>query len=116
MSTITDILKVLKPPADNASSKHVTGWRWAIVIAICFLLIDGIGGRGYLPFIPAYAYAADVDFLLQLQLAAEIRNLYAQMCALPPAQRRSLENILEDYQIRYEKLTGNRYPSTACPA
>lgn len=114
MSTISDFLKLLLPPKHDASDRHVHSWRWVIVVAVVLLLANAAGGRGYLPFVPAYANAADVKVILELQLAEEIRNIHSQICQQPPANRRALQNVLEDYQRRYRELTGNRYPLPAC--
>ena len=114
MSIVSEFLKYLKPPDNGASDSHVRGWRWLVVLTIVVLLGNAAGGRGWIPIIPAYALAADVRVLLELQYAEVIRGLQAEICRSQAQSRTMLQNTLEDYQRRYRELTGKRYPVTPC--
>ena len=106
-----DFFKFLVPPKD---SKGVTPWRWAIVICVILLLANASAGRGFLGGYGGYAAAQDVQIILELQYAETIRNLHLQLCTIRPDRNATLENTLEDYQRRYEELTGHRYPLHGC--
>ena len=103
---IEDAIKSLMP--------SVITWRWAMFMCVLFLLVNSAGGRGFLGGYGAYAAAADVQIILELQYAETIRNLHMQICSIRPTRNATLENTLEDYQRRYDALTGHRYPLPAC--
>ena len=108
---VIDALKLILPPKDD---KGVTPWRWAVFVVVLILFANGIAGRGFLGGYGAYAAAQDVQIILELQYAETIRNLHQQICSIRPARNPTLENTLEDYQRRYEDLTGHRYPLPGC--
>lgn len=109
--SVTDFLKHLVPPKDAAG---VHAWRWAIFVCVLLLVGNGIAGRGFLGGYGAYAAAADVQIILELQYAEVIRDLQSQICKLKPKRNPTLENTLEDYQRRYAELTKRRYPLQRC--
>ena len=78
------------------------------------VLIDTLSGRGIILGGGAYASAKDVQTILELQYANELRALQKEMCELPPERRATLERAIEDFQQRYEDLTGKRYPLVPC--
>ncbi len=105
-----DFLKHIVPPS---GSTGVLPWRWAIFVAVCLLLVNGVAGRGFMGGYGAYAAQSDVQVILELQYAETIRNLHRQICATPQ-RNPTLENTLEDYQRRYADLAGRRYPLPPC--
>lgn len=115
MGMIDEGVKLILPPKHDASERHVHGWRWVIVVAMLLLITNAAGGRGWLPFIPAYAMGSDVKVLLELQYAEVIRGLQTQICNASGQNVATLQQTLEDYQRRYRDLTGQRYPTTPCP-
>ena len=106
-----DFLKFIVPPTGSTS---VHPWRWAIFVCVIFLLANAVSGRGFIGGYGAYAAQAEVQIILELQYAETIRNLHLQLCDIKPARNPTLENTLEDYQRRYEELTGHRYPLSGC--
>ncbi len=111
MSDFSRFIKFIVPPQGAAG---VTSWRWAIVVIVLILLLNGAAGRGFVGGYGAYAASQDVQIILELQYAETIRNLHLQICASKPARNATLENALEDYQRRYADLTGRRYPLPSC--
>ena len=111
---LKDIWQILVPPKNGAATPGVTQWRWAIFIVVFLLLVNGAAGRGLIYGVGAYAAATDVQTLLELSFAEELRALRTQMCELPPERRATLERVIEGYQSRYVDLTGYRYPLKAC--
>ena len=105
------LFKFMVPPHDK---REVTTWRWIIVICVIVLLGNATAGRGVLKGYGAYAASRDVQIILELQYAETIRNLHLQLCSIRPDRNATLENTLEDYQRRYEELTGHRYPVHSC--
>lgn len=114
MAGLSDFAKLLLPPATGASPRHVTGWRWAVVLSVFILLGNAAGGRGWIPIVPAFAQAAEVRILLELQYAEVIRGLQDEICKSSGRSKTTLQNTVEDYQRRYRELTGKRYPVAAC--
>ena len=106
-----DFFKFIVPPHDK---RDVTTWRWVVVICVLVLLGNASAGRGFLGGYGGYAAAQDVQIILELQYAETIRNLHLQICDIRPDRNATLENTLEDYQRRYEELTGHRYPLPRC--
>lgn len=106
-----DFLKYLAPPKEG---KNATPWRWAIFVTVLILVGDGVSGRGFLGGYGAYAAAADVQIILELQYAEVIRDLHRQICGIKPDRNTILEGVLDDYQQRYDDLTGQRYPLPSC--
>lgn len=111
MSSFEKIARFIIPPK---GAEGVTHWRWAIVVCVIFLLVNGLAGRGFVGGMGAYAAAQDVQIILELQYAETIRNLHLQICSMRPARNATLENALDDYQRRYAELTGRRYPLPSC--
>lgn len=103
--------KFLVPPHDK---REVTTWRWIIVLCVVLLLTNATAGRIGIGGYGAYAAQQDVQIILELQYAETIRNLHLQLCTIMPNRNATLENTLEDYQRRYEQLTGHRYPLPGC--
>ncbi len=103
-------LNFFVPPKDH---EGVHRWRWAIFVVLLLLVGNATAGRGLLGY-GAYAAAADVKTILELQYAEVIRDLHNQICATMPLRNATLENALEDYQLQYEELHGARYPLMAC--
>ncbi len=61
------------------------------------------------------AISDQVDRVLTLQIAESIRNLHRQRCSANDAEaRRTLARTIDDLQAEYRRLTGARYPLTAC--
>lgn len=106
-----DFIKHAVPPHDK---REVTRWRWIILACVVLLLGNATAGRVGIKGYGAYAAAHDVQEILELQYAETIRDLHLQICLARPTRNATLENALEDYQRRYEKLTGHRYPLSPC--
>ena len=111
MSDFSRFLRYLVPPKDSAD---VRPWRWAIFICVLFLLVNAVSGRGFVGGYGAYAASRDVQIILELQYAETIRNLHQHICSIKPERNATLENTLEDYQRRYDELTGRRFPLESC--
>jgi hypothetical protein len=111
---VNEMAKALIPPDDNTVGKRIKQWRWVIAVAVAFLLVNGAAGRGWLVGFGAYASSSDVQIILELQFAEELRALQKQMCDLPLGKRATLERVIEEYQRRYQEVTGRRYPLVAC--
>jgi hypothetical protein len=77
LDQITDALESLVPPHD-ADPKKIRGWRWRVALVSCTafvgLILTDAADRGFMPLIPAFATAQQVqdlakqqhDFILQL--------------------------------------------------
>ena len=118
---LSDFGKLLVPPKNGAATPGVTQWRWAIFVSILLLLLNSAAGRGFLGGYGSYAAAADMQKILEvqfesleLQVATELRELQKQLCELSLGNRLTLERVIEDYQQRYSKITGHRYPLKSC--
>lgn len=111
MSDFTRFMRFIVPPK---GAEGVTPWRWGIFVCVIFLLTNAVAGRGFIGGYGAYAAQQDVQIILELQYAETIRNLHLQICAIRPARNPTLEGALDDYQRRYEDLTGRRYPLPSC--
>lgn len=61
--------------------------------------------------------AEKLDEVLVLQVSAAIRTTHAQLCMAEPPERRSLRDLLDQLQTRYQRMSpdGERYPVGACP-
>ena len=56
-----------------------------------------------------------VSKVLTLQMAESLRNLQVQLCSTENHEaRRTLSRTIDDLQTEYRRLTGARYPLTAC--
>ncbi len=115
-----DIGRLLVPPKNGEATEGVTHWRWMVCGAMLLLILNGAAGRGFLG-VGEYAAASDMQRILEiqfesleLQVATELRELQKQLCELSPAKRNTLERVIEDYQQRYAKITGHRYPLKSC--
>ena len=111
MSAFDQFFKFIVPPSD---SKAVQPWRWAIFVCLVLLISNGLAGRGLMAGFGSYAAAQDVQIILELQYAETIRSLHLNICSIRPERNSTLENALEDYQMRYTDLTGRRYPLPSC--
>ncbi len=103
----TEFLKQIMPPG-------FVPWRWAILLCVIVLGADAASGRGFLGGYGSYAAAKDVRIILELQYAEVIRDLHRQICSIKPDRNPILESVLDDYQQRFDALTGKRYLLPSC--
>ena len=110
---ISDFINYIVPPEDP---KLVKRWRWAIFIVVLLLIVNAASSRGLLGGYGAHAAAQDVKSILALQLAESSRYYHDQFCQAQtneePTDR--LAQTLEEYQLQYKDVTGDRYPTGSC--
>jgi hypothetical protein len=112
-----DLLEFLTPPDTESHPRHILRWRWAVVVCVLVVLGDSAGGRGWLPFVPAYAMDTDVTMMLTLQLSEAIQNNHARYCnAKTDSERIIIRRVIDKYQIEFDRLTGERFPLPMCQA
>lgn len=59
------------------------------------------------------AVESKIDRVLEIQLAATLRQMQDEYCRAN-GSKAAIQDIIEDYQRQYRELTGRRYPLPAC--
>jgi hypothetical protein len=103
---------------EQAKGAVIVGWR-ALIVAHVFwacgwLSMFGIGG-GFALASDQRSTDAKLTKILQLQLSERIRSLSYERClVIGHEQKARKASEIEEWQLQYKQLSGERYPEPGC--
>lgn len=126
---VKDVLAELFPP----DVPRIVRWRLVVAGVMTFMVFHILWACGLLPGVSGFAQADDVEYkfaeikkqlkdssevqkkILQAQLAAQLRDLHKIRCGSSDENvKLRLDREIDEAQLEYKTLTGERYPLQAC--
>lgn len=86
---------------------------YTMLAVVALIIVSWWGFGNYARASEVQAVESKIDWVLEIQLAATLREMQNEYCRAN-GNKAAIQDIIEDYQRQYRELTGRRYPLPAC--